>query len=114
MLGWPTEAAPPERFQLYAALVREPDRPNRSDGAIYLWLVPGAADGQSDPPPRAYALPSSRALHEQVARAQARMKEGQPVDGTAGRRAGGYLLGTRSLQVEPYEAPPVRLPPKAG
>jgi hypothetical protein len=114
MLGWPTEGAPPAHFQLYAALVREPDRSNRSNGAIYLWLVPRVAEGQSDPPPRAYALPYSRALHEQVARAQARLKEGQPVDGTAGRRADGYLLGTRSLQVELYQAPPAQLPPKTG
>jgi hypothetical protein len=26
MLGWPTEATPPARFQLHAALVHEPDR----------------------------------------------------------------------------------------
>ncbi len=114
MLGWPTEAAPPAHFQLHAALVHEPDRLNRSNGAIYLWLSPNDADGEPNGPPRAYALPYSRALHEQVARAQERLQQGRPVEGTAGRRPDQYHLGTRSLQVELFEAPPVKLPPKTG
>jgi hypothetical protein len=114
MLGWPTEAAPPASFQLYAALVHEPDRVSSSNGAIYLWLSPQGADDEPDGPPRAYALPYSRALHEQVARAQQRLQEGRPVEGTAGRPADPYHLGTRSLQVELFEAPPVKLPPKTG
>jgi hypothetical protein len=114
MLGWPTQAAPPTRFQLYAALVHEPDRINRSNGAIYLWLSPRDPDGEPSGPPRAYALPYSRALHEQVARVQGRLQAGRPVEGTAGRRPAQYSLGTRSLQVELFEAPPVQLPPKNG
>ncbi len=114
MLGWPTETAPPARFQLYAALVHEPDRLSSSNGAIYLWLSPQAADGEPGGPPRAYALPYSRALHEQVARAQQRLQEGRPVEGAAGRPMDQTLLGTRSLQVELFEAPPVKLPPKTG
>jgi hypothetical protein len=114
MLGWPTQAAPPARFQLYAALVHEPDRASPSNGAIYLWLSPRSADGQPSGPPRAYALPYSRALHEQIARAQSQLQAGRPVEGTVGRRAGEYGLGTRSLQVQLYEAPPVQLPPKNG
>jgi hypothetical protein len=114
MLGWPTQAAPPARFQLYAALVHEPDRTSPSKGAIYLWLSPRAADGKPSGPPRAYALPYSRALHEEVAHVQGRLQEGHPVEGTAGRRSDHYGLGTRSLQVELFEAPPVQLPPKNG
>jgi hypothetical protein len=113
-LGWPTKAAPPARFQLYAALVREPNRAIRSNGAIYLWLSPRSADGEPNGAPRAYALPYSRALHEQIARAQGRLRAGRPVVGTAGRRAGQPGLDTRSLQVKLYEAPPVQLPPKNG
>ena len=114
MLGWPTETAPPTTFQLYAALVHEPDRLNASNGAIYLWLSPRAADGEPGGPPRAYALPYSRALHEQVVRAQERLQQGRPVEGTAGQRPDQYRLGTRSLQVELFEAPPVELPPKTS
>jgi hypothetical protein len=114
MLGWPTEAAPPPHFQLYAALVHEPDRLYSSKGAIYLWLSPPSADGEPGGPPRAYALPYSRALHEQVARAQERLQQGRPVEGTTGQRPDEYRLGSRSLQVELFEAPPVALPPKTS
>jgi hypothetical protein len=114
MLGWPTETVPPARFQLYAALVQEPDRANRSDGAIYLWLSPAAEGGEPSRPPRAYALPYSRALHEQVARAQERLQQGRQVEGTAGPRPDQYRLGTRSVQVELFEAPPVQLPAKTS
>jgi hypothetical protein len=80
MLGWPTETPPPARFQLHAALIEEPDRKGRSPGAIYLWLSPRHADGAIAGPPRAYALPYSRALHEATARA------GRPPGRHAGRR----------------------------
>jgi hypothetical protein len=83
LLGWPTEAPPPAQFQLHAALVLEPDRGARSAGAIYLWLSPRDAQGNVTGPLRAHALPYSRALHEQTARAQARLNDGRPVEGTA-------------------------------
>jgi hypothetical protein len=114
MLGRPTKAAPPALFQLHAALVNEPDRLSASKGAIYLWLSTPAAEGEPGGPPRAYALPYSRALHEQVARMQERLHQGRPVEGTAGRRPDQYGLGTRSLQVELFEAPLAQLPPKTG
>jgi hypothetical protein len=114
MLGWPTETPPPARFQLHGALVQEPDRGGRSSGAIYLWLSPPDADGAPGGPPRAYALPYSRALHEQIARLQSRLQQGEPVDGTTTRLPGAYRLGTRSVQVELYAAPPPVLPPKTG
>jgi hypothetical protein len=114
MLGRPTEAAPPARFRLHAALVEEPDRANPSAGAIYLWLSPHDAAGRPSGPPRAHALPYSRALHEQAARAQGRLQDGRPVDGTAARQSDGYRLGTRAFQVELFAAPPGSLPLKAG
>ncbi len=114
MLGWPTEASPPARFQLHGALVQEPDRGGRSSGAIYLWLSPPDADGAASGAPRAYALPYSRGLHEQIARLQGRLQQGEPVNGTTTRHPGAYRLGTRSVQVELYAAPPPVLPPKTG
>jgi hypothetical protein len=110
LLGWPTKAAPPAQFQLHAALVFEPDR-NRSGGAIYLWLSPRAADGDITGPPRAHALPYSRALHEATERAQRSLKEGQPIEGTA---KPGNQTGNGSLQVQLFEGPRPLLPPKAG
>jgi hypothetical protein len=114
MLGWPTEATPPARFQLHAALVHEPDRINASKGSIFLWLSPQDAEGRPSAPPRAYALPYTRTLHEQVARAQGRLQEGRPVEGTAAWLSDQYRLGTRAVEVELFTAPPTPLPPKTG
>ena len=76
LLGWPTEAAPPARFQLHAALIREPARHGQDAGAIYLWLSPLDAEGSLAGPPRAHALPYSRELHERLARAEAQRAVG--------------------------------------
>jgi hypothetical protein len=111
LLGWPTEAPPPAQFQLHAALVLEPNRGEGSAGAIYLWLSPRDAKGNVTGPPRAHALPYSRALHEQTARAQARLQDGRAVEGTAEPAP---PLGRSSVQVRLYDAPSPVLPPKAG
>lgn len=112
MLGWPTATPPPGKFQLHAALVDEPDRLKSYPGAIYLWLSPRDAEGRASGPPRAFALPYSRELHEEAARAQARLEDGRPVQGAATRRPDDDRRGQRSLQVELFEAPPALLPPK--
>ena len=111
LLGWPTEARPPAQFQLHAALVLEPNRRAGSAGAIYLWLSPRDAKGNVTGPPRAHALPYSRALHEQTARAQARLQDGRPVEGTAEPAP---PLGHDSVQVRLYDAPSPVLPQKTG
>ena len=111
LLGWPTEAQPPARFQLHAALVLEPDRRAGTAGAIYLWLSPRDAEGNLTGLPRAHALPYSRTLHEQTARALARLQDGRPVEGTA---KPGPQLGHDSVQVRLYDAPNPILPPKTG
>jgi hypothetical protein len=110
LLGWPTEAPPPAEFQLHGALVLEPDRSTGSAGAIYLWLSPRDAEGNLSGQPRAHALPYSRALHEQTARALAHLQDGRPVEGTAEAA----LPGQRSLQVRLFDAPSPILPPKAS
>jgi hypothetical protein len=114
MLGWPTAEPPPAKFQLHAALVDEPDRSSSSRGAIYLWLSPHDADGHASGPPRAFALPYSRELHEQAARAQARLQDGRQVEGTAARQRDEHHPGSRSVQVELFAAPPATLPSKTA
>jgi hypothetical protein len=111
LLGWPTEAPPPAQFQLHAALVLEPNRGEGSAGAIYLWLSPRDAEGNISEPPRAHALPYSRTLHEQTARAQARLQEGRPVEGTVEPVP---ALGQNSVQVRLFDSPSPILPPKTG
>jgi len=113
MLGWPTEAAPPARFRLHAALVREPERGTNHAGTIYLWLSPRNEHGEVTGPPRAYALPYSRELHEATARARNRMQDGRRVDGKAVPRTADYgHYGSRGVRVELFEAPTPELPPK--
>lgn len=113
MLGWPTAALPPARFQLHAAVIEEPDRNGRSQGAIYLWVTPRDPDGAVAGPPRAYALPYSRALHEATARAQAGLEDGRPIDGRS-RPGGRDGFATPSASVELFERVPPPLPPKPG
>jgi hypothetical protein len=112
MLGWPTAAAPPARFQLHAALVDESNRLSSSPGTIYLWLSPRDAEGLASGPPRAFALPYSRELHEETVRAQAQLQDGRRVQGVAARKVNENHNGQRSIQVELFEAPPALLPRK--
>ena len=111
LLGWPTEAPPPAQFQLHAALVLEPNRGHGSAGAIYLWVSPQDPEGKITGPPRAHALPYSRELHQQTARAQARLQDGRPVEGAAEPAP---PLGQNSVQVRLYDAPSPILPPKTA
>jgi hypothetical protein len=94
-------------------LIEEPDRQGRNSGAIYLWLSPRQADGAIGGPPRAYALPYSRALHEATARAQAGPQEGRPIDGRS-RPGDSDGLAAPSVMVELFERTPPPLPPKTG
>ena len=115
LVGWPTDAVPPGRFRLHAALVREPDRAGRIPGAIYLWLSPRDEDGGVLEPPRAYAMPYSRALHEQTVRAQGRLEAGEPVEGRAqsqSRWNGRFT--SQDARIELYAPPPPKLPAKTG
>jgi hypothetical protein len=111
MMGSPTEAVLPARFQLHAALIDEPDRRGRG-GAIYLWLSPRNPDGEVAGPPRAYALPYSRALHEATMRAQAGLQAGRPIDGRARRPARPTGLAAPAAPIELFE--PASSPPKTG
>jgi len=114
MLGWPTEASPPQQFQLYAALIEEPDSKGRDPGAIYLWLAPRDADGVVTEPPRAYALPYSRSLHEATAAAQAELQAGKKIDGKTTRRPTNSHTVMQDAPIQLFEHVPPPLPPKTG
>jgi hypothetical protein len=107
--GWPSRAAVPTHAQLVSALVDEPDPTTGDPGRIYLWLDLGAAA------PRAFSLPYSRPLHEQVQRALDAVRHGTPV-GVAHASAAGARHGRAGQRVRAplrfYPRPPVQLPPK--
>lgn len=107
LLGHPTPFDPPAHFQLHAALVEEPGRGAEDDGAIFLWLSRKTSDGLVVGSPRAYALPYSRDLHEEVARARLRLESGRPVEGA--RRKG---TTSQTPEVALFETPIAEPPSK--
>ncbi|HVS85014.1 MAG TPA: hypothetical protein VHD91_05245 [Gaiellaceae bacterium] len=108
--GWPSVAALPAHAQLHWAVVDEPDPATSDPGRIYLWLDVGAAK------PRAYSLPYSRQMHEQVQRALVQLKRGRPISvsrvahRSRSAKGGGGGSGASSVRFD--AAPPPGLPPK--
>jgi hypothetical protein len=105
--GWPSGARLPAHASLVSALVREPDPATSDRGRIFLWLDVGRKA------PRAYSLPYSRALHEQVQQALARIARRQSVD-VSNVRANGRRGGPSGGAGRPrfVVARPTGLPPK--
>jgi hypothetical protein len=83
LIGWPSEARLPERFQLHWATVVEPDKLNGLPGTIYLWVE--ALDDANMPAgtPRAFRVPYSRELADRIGRAKERIEQGADQAGTA-------------------------------
>jgi len=77
LLGWPTAAEMPKRFNLVAIFVQEPDKSNDDDGQIFLWAT-DMAQGSRGVEPRAYRVPFSSDLHARVVEAGNKMKKGLP------------------------------------
>jgi hypothetical protein len=107
--GWPTSGRLPAHADVVSAVVREPDPATADRGRIFLWLDVGR------PSPRAYELPYSRSLHEQVQRALARLAHHQPVRmvaaSSARRRS---LSATGRTQAIRFTQPGAsELPPKS-
>jgi len=83
LIGWPSEARVPERFQLDWGTVVEPDKVNGSPGSIYLWVE--ALDENNVPAgtPRAFRVPYSRDLADRIGHAKERIEQGKDQAGTA-------------------------------
>lgn len=85
--GWPTTQSPPGRSQFVQGVIVEPDSLSGSQGAIYVWLLPQSSTHRNpfsyDPSygePRAYKLPYSRALHQEVQGANQAVAQGKTVE----------------------------------
>jgi hypothetical protein len=105
--GWPSGAHIPAHSALQWAVIDEPDPATADPGHVYLWLDVGGAA------PRAFTLPYSRSLHEQVQRALKSIQHGRSM--AVARSVGGSRTRASSGQggrVHFYRHPPVRLPPK--
>ena len=81
LLGWPTGSAMPERFNLVATRIVEPDMLRGTDGRIYLWIEEVDADQMIITPPRAFEVPYEVDLSVQVAQAQSELDGGGQIMG---------------------------------
>jgi hypothetical protein len=110
LAGWPATTSPPERFNLIAEQVREPNQQTGQPGAVYVWLnTPDA------PLPRAFELPYSLPLHQELAEASQRRSAGKPQVGSRREPAGAASSGNSGENHPDYEffdRPLRRLPPK--
>lgn len=107
--GYPIDEGLPAKSIIISTIVVEPD--HDQDGKIYLWLVPvsrensllGYRPGENEP--RAYVLPYSRPLHEDI-------------DGLRGKKGTAVLVrasreGKKGSRLHAYILPPTR-PMKGG
>jgi len=128
--GWPADERMPQRSLLISASLREPNPPKNDPGAIFLWVIPLGMDDPSpfayDPisgEPRAYRIPYSKQMRDQVAAAMKAMQEnGRPIlierdgtgdaDGDGTGNPTGYDDDNTGLRMR--ELPPPALPPKSA
>ena len=129
ILGWPASAELPDRFELVWAFVQEPNEAIQSPGAVYVWAMtlpgegpvdqaelymPGAIDTRVEPNqrPRAYVLPYTRYMHEEVEEAKIKMVDGVRQIGVTDRKP---KRPGEQAPVSPfsfYDRPDPILPPK--
>lgn len=83
LIGWPTKDQIPGRFEFLWATVAEPNKFYNIDGAVFMWIVALGAGDEPLGEPRAFRVPYTRALSEQVVKAQALVREGKVVAGYA-------------------------------
>ena len=83
LLGWPTEARMPARFQVIWGRVVEPDRHSGEQGAIFLWVEELDANNLPSGRPRAHALPYTPELARRIMKVQEQIEDGEDVQGTA-------------------------------
>lgn len=119
LLGWPASQELPERFNLVAAYVEEPDKATGDDGAIYLWVT-NLDEGFENVRPRAYSVPFSSELHQEVAEASGKLRKGIPQLGETkdaklgpnGRPLDTSQQGQASVSVEFFDLPDPLFPEK--
>jgi len=94
LMGWPTESGLPERFNLMALEIVEPDKGGASKGEIYLWATALNLD-HSPRVPRAFAIPFHPELQAKLATAGTKLRKNMP------------QLG--ELTTDPFESGPATL-----
>ena len=96
--GWPATLTLPAEFELHAFTIVEPNPTQNESGHIYLW-VQEAGDAE----PRAYSLPYSSSVHDELTASNKRQQEGYQQKGRSD--ASGTVKISNASR---------RLPPKAA
>lgn len=81
LLGWPSSAQPPERFNVVHTHIVEPDNFTGDEGAIYLWVEELDEDNFIIGQPRSYRLPYIEEVADVVEEAQDMLDNGEEVQG---------------------------------
>jgi len=123
LLGWPSDAELPKRFQLVALYAQEPDRFTGTRGRIFFWLL----DKQmASGVPRAYEIDFEPELHARVKEAGQRLRKNVPQIGEVGaddpdlgrhgvpREEGKLGQKSQKMQIRFFDAPPDAPPSKEG
>ncbi|GGF23776.1 hypothetical protein GCM10011321_13870 [Youhaiella tibetensis] len=84
LVGWPTTSPMPDRFQLLSTNVKEPDRKTGAAGAVYMWVQEINEDHLPVAPPRAYEIPYTTSLAEDIQAAQEHINAGDQIMGEVG------------------------------
>lgn len=84
MIGWPSVMALPQRFNLVATRIIEPDRATGAPGHVYLWVEELNANYVPVTAPRGYEMPYSAHLADDTQDAQSKINSGQKVLGQSG------------------------------
>lgn len=100
-LGWPTQGTLPEKFIVHWFLVKEPNKIQKTPGAIYLWVTNAKKikkDFSVTSPfqypntkekPRAYRLEYSKRMHKNLDGFKKSLLKGETVMGKRGKGKGG-------------------------
>ena len=108
-IGWPSSQELPERFELISSDIIEPNDYMKVPGNIHLWVRTRA-----NTPPRAYSLPYSRELHDELTATRQRSAQGRRQVGSLSnsdsRGRGTNIAGGKTLEF--HSEPKKRLPAK--
>ncbi|MBC8476381.1 MAG: hypothetical protein H8D52_03485 [Gammaproteobacteria bacterium] len=85
LMGWPTTATPPEVFRTVWINIEDPDKLNRTPGAIYYWLRDLDEAGIPSTAPRAYRVEWSVQSAVIAQEALGRLEKGERLNGRLSR-----------------------------
>lgn len=105
--GWPSSSELPETFIIHSFIISEPNKFEKTPGAIYFWIIPEkdidecpkgliCIKTESAGTPKSYKLPYSKKIHQKVMDFAEEINEGQGI--VVQRRKGSSFLNPHDLE----------------